>query len=161
MLGMGRFSIKGLVSSRIVRNYCSAFFIERIGSLNIFSHSALHTVCCVARRSFSYSYCSQNPFVAGIFEGIPIPSENGKLADSCPYTWSFHPRYMPSAEPYTPLRMSYDRTSSSARRSLYEPEPSSVNCKVETSIIVNASARPPRLAGLPTVGTCNYRYTGI
>ena len=28
-------------------------------------------------------------------------------------------------------------------------------------IIVNASARPPRLAGLPTVGTCNYRYTGI
>ena len=31
--------------------------------------------------------------------------------------------------------------------------------KVE--IIVNASARPPRLAGLPTVGTCKYRYTGI
>ena len=28
-------------------------------------------------------------------------------------------------------------------------------------VIVNASARPPRLAGLPTVGTCNYRYTGI
>ena len=28
-------------------------------------------------------------------------------------------------------------------------------------LIVNASARPPRLAGLPTVGTCNYRYTGI
>ena len=28
-------------------------------------------------------------------------------------------------------------------------------------IIVNASARPPRLAGLPTVGTCKYRYTGI
>ena len=28
-------------------------------------------------------------------------------------------------------------------------------------IIVNASARPPRLAGLPTVGTCNYRYAGI
>ena len=27
--------------------------------------------------------------------------------------------------------------------------------------IVNASARPPRLAGLPTVGTCKYRYTGI
>ena len=25
-------------------------------------------------------------------------------------------------------------------------------------LIVNASARPPRLAGLPTVGTCNYRY---
>ena len=32
------------------------------------------------------------------------------------------------------------------------------NCQV---LIVNASARPPRLAGLPTVGTCNYRYTGI
>ena len=29
------------------------------------------------------------------------------------------------------------------------------------SKIVNASARPPRLAGLPTVGTRNYRYTGI
>ena len=29
------------------------------------------------------------------------------------------------------------------------------------TVIVNASARPPRLAGLPTVGTCNYRYTGI
>ena len=29
------------------------------------------------------------------------------------------------------------------------------------TLIVNASARPPRLAGLPTVGTCNYRYTGI
>ena len=29
------------------------------------------------------------------------------------------------------------------------------------TIIVNASARPPRLAGLPTVGTCNYRYAGI
>ena len=28
-------------------------------------------------------------------------------------------------------------------------------------VIVNASARPPRLAGLPTVGTCNYRYTRI
>ena len=28
-------------------------------------------------------------------------------------------------------------------------------------LIVNASARPPRLAGLPNVGTCNYRYTGI
>ena len=28
-------------------------------------------------------------------------------------------------------------------------------------LIVNASARPPRLVGLPTVGTCNYRYTGI
>ena len=28
-------------------------------------------------------------------------------------------------------------------------------------VIVNASARPPRLAGLPNVGTCNYRYTGI
>ena len=28
-------------------------------------------------------------------------------------------------------------------------------------VIVNASARPPRLAGLPTVGTCKYRYTGI
>ena len=28
-------------------------------------------------------------------------------------------------------------------------------------LIVNASARPPRLAGLPTVGACNYRYTGI
>ena len=28
-------------------------------------------------------------------------------------------------------------------------------------LIVNASARPPRLAGLPTVGTCIYRYTGI
>ena len=32
---------------------------------------------------------------------------------------------------------------------------------VVTIVIVNASARPPRLAGLPTVGTCNYRYTGI
>ena len=32
---------------------------------------------------------------------------------------------------------------------------------VDTCLIVNASARPPRLAGLPTVGTCNYRYTGI
>ena len=31
----------------------------------------------------------------------------------------------------------------------------------QEKIIVNASARPPRLAGLPTVGTCNYRYTGI
>ena len=31
----------------------------------------------------------------------------------------------------------------------------------EWKLIVNASARPPRLAGLPTVGTCNYRYTGI
>ena len=30
-----------------------------------------------------------------------------------------------------------------------------------TAIIVNASARPPRLAGLPSVGTCNYRSTGI
>ena len=30
-----------------------------------------------------------------------------------------------------------------------------------TIIIVNASARPPRLAGLPTVGTCCYRYAGI
>ena len=29
------------------------------------------------------------------------------------------------------------------------------------SVFVNASARPPRLAGLPTVGTCNYGYTGI
>ena len=29
------------------------------------------------------------------------------------------------------------------------------------TIIVNASARPPRLSGLPNVGTCNYRYTGI
>ena len=29
------------------------------------------------------------------------------------------------------------------------------------NVIVNASARPPRLAGLPTVGTCNYRYAGI
>ena len=28
-------------------------------------------------------------------------------------------------------------------------------------VIVNASARPPRLAGLPNVGTCSYRYTGI
>ena len=28
-------------------------------------------------------------------------------------------------------------------------------------IIVNASAHPPRLAGLPNVGTCNYGYTGI
>ena len=33
--------------------------------------------------------------------------------------------------------------------------------EVGSSIIVNASARPPRLAGLPTVGTCNYTYTGI
>ena len=31
----------------------------------------------------------------------------------------------------------------------------------DIGVIVNASARPPRLAGLPTVGTCNYRYTGI
>ena len=30
-----------------------------------------------------------------------------------------------------------------------------------TVVIVNASARPPRLAGLPNAGTCNYRYTGI
>ena len=29
------------------------------------------------------------------------------------------------------------------------------------TIVVNASARPPRLAGLPAVGTCNYTYTGI
>ena len=28
-------------------------------------------------------------------------------------------------------------------------------------LIVNASARPPRLAGLPTVGACNYGYTSI
>ena len=28
-------------------------------------------------------------------------------------------------------------------------------------LIVNASTHPPRLAWLPTVGTCNYRYTGI
>ena len=28
-------------------------------------------------------------------------------------------------------------------------------------LTVNASARPPRLVGLPTVGTCNYRYTGM
>ena len=28
-------------------------------------------------------------------------------------------------------------------------------------LIVNASARPPRLAGLPAVGTGNYRYAGI
>ena len=32
---------------------------------------------------------------------------------------------------------------------------------VGATVIVNASARPPRLAGLPTVGTCNYRYAGI
>ena len=32
---------------------------------------------------------------------------------------------------------------------------------IDVNLIVNASARPPRLAGLPTVGTCKYRYTGI
>ena len=31
----------------------------------------------------------------------------------------------------------------------------------EVPLIVIASARPPRLAELPTVGTWNYRYTGI
>ena len=32
---------------------------------------------------------------------------------------------------------------------------------IRSWIIVNASARPPRLAGLPNVGTCDYRYTHI
>ena len=34
-------------------------------------------------------------------------------------------------------------------------------CQTVCTIIVNASVRPPRLAGLPTVGACNYGYTGI
>ena len=36
-----------------------------------------------------------------------------------------------------------------------------VQVAVSRDLLVNASARPPRLAGLPTVGTCNCRYTGI